>query len=125
MLRALHRLKQGTRAAVAPTVALSLFALIGMGGIAFDYAHLATLDTELQQAADNAALAAATQLDRSDGAQARAAGAVQNPGLNRLAANITRFANDNSASGQTVEISSIEFCSEFDDSVASTSAACT
>ena len=125
MLRAFHRLRNGTRAAVAPTVALSLFALIGMGGIAFDYAHLAALDTELQQAADHAALAAATQLDRSDGAQARAAGAVQNPGLNRLAENFTRFANDNSGSGQAVEISTITFCSEFDDSIASTAAACT
>ena len=47
-------------AAVAPTVALSLFALIGAGGIAFDYARLASLDTELQNAADQAALAAAT-----------------------------------------------------------------
>ena len=52
-----------TKAAVAPTVALSLFALIGAGGIAFDYARLATMDTELQNAADQAALAAASQLD--------------------------------------------------------------
>ena len=96
-----------------------------MGGIAFDYAHLVTLDTELQQAADHAALAAATQLDRSDGAQARAAAAIQNPGTGRLAANLTRFANDGSASGQTVEITGITFCSEFDDSVVDTTAACT
>ena len=123
MLRALHRLRKGTRAAVAPTVALSLFALIGMGGVAFDYAHLVTLDTELQQAADNAALAAATQLDRSDAAQARAAAAIQNPGSNRLAANITRFANDGSASGEVVEVADITFCSEFDDAIADTTAA--
>lgn len=119
------RLKPNRRGAIAPTVALSLFALIGMGGIAFDYAHLVTLDTELQQAADHAALAAATQLDRSDGAQARAAAAVQNAGSDRLAANFTRFANDSSASGQTVEITNITFCSEFDDSIADTVAACT
>lgn len=125
MWRAMHRLMKSTRAAIAPTVALSLFALIGMGGIAFDYAHLATLDTELQQAADHAALAAATQLDRSDGAQARAAAAVQNPVATRLAANITRFANDGSDSGRTVEISSITFCSEFDDAIPSTETACT
>jgi hypothetical protein len=42
---------------VAPTVALSLFALLGAGGLAFDYARLASLDTELQNAADQAALA--------------------------------------------------------------------
>ena len=125
MLRALHKLRKGTRAAVAPTVALSLFALIGMGGVAFDYAHLVALDTELQQAADNAALAAATQLDRSDAAQARAAAAIQNPGSNRLAANLTRFANDDSASGGVVEITDITFCSEFDDAIADTTAACT
>jgi len=37
--------------------------LIAAGGIAFDYARLAAMDTELQQAADQAALAAVTQLD--------------------------------------------------------------
>jgi Flp pilus assembly protein TadG len=56
---------------------LSLFALIGMGGVAFDYAHLADLDTELQNAADQAALAAATQLDGSNGSRARATAAAQ------------------------------------------------
>ena len=50
--------------AVAPIVALSLFGLIAAGGLAFDYARLAAMDTELQTAADQAALAAATQLDR-------------------------------------------------------------
>ena len=56
------------RGAVAPTVALSLFALIAVGGLAFDYARLAGMDTELQNAADQAALAAASQLDRQPGA---------------------------------------------------------
>ena len=65
--------------AVAPTVALSLFALIGAGGIAFDYARMASLDTELQNAADQAALAAATQLDKQDGAIARATAAAEQP----------------------------------------------
>ena len=55
---------------------LSLFALIGAGGIAFDYARLAALDTELQKAADQAALAAATQLDRADGSRDRARDAI-------------------------------------------------
>lgn len=125
MARASVSLRRSTRAAVAPTVALSLFALIGMGGIAFDYAHLVALDTELQQAADHAALAAATQLDRSDGAQARASSAIQNPIAGRLAANVTRFANDGSPSGRAVEITDISFCSEFDDTIASTADACT
>ena len=78
-----------TDGAVAPTVALSLFALIGVGGLAFDYARLASVDTELQQAADQAALAAATQLDRQAGSTTRAVAAAQ-----YMLANETRFAND-------------------------------
>src|SRR5688572_2741419 len=84
-------------AAVAPTVALSLFALIGAGGIAFDYARMASLDTELQNAADQAALAAATQLDGQDDACARAAAAAAG-----LLANETVFANEASARAITV-----------------------
>ena len=66
----------GNSGAVAPTVALSLFALIGAGGIAFDYARMAALDTELQNAADQAALAAASQLDGETGACSRASAAA-------------------------------------------------
>jgi Flp pilus assembly protein TadG len=77
------------KAAVAPTVALSLFALLGVGGIAFDYARLAAMDTELQNAADQAALAAATQLDGTADAATRAVAAAQS-----LLSNQTRFAND-------------------------------
>ncbi|MEA1072509.1 pilus assembly protein TadG-related protein [Sphingomonas sp. LY160] len=62
---------------MAPTVALSLFALLGAGGLAFDYARLASLDTELQNAADQAALAAATQLDQQPRAMQRAVAAAQ------------------------------------------------
>ncbi len=85
---------RNSRGAVAPTVALSLFALIGAGGIAFDYARLATLDTELQNAADQAALAAATQLDQQAGAINRARAAAQG-----LIANNTLLANDGGAIG--------------------------
>jgi Flp pilus assembly protein TadG len=113
-------------AAVAPIVALSLFALIGAGGIAFDYSRIATLDTELQQAADQAALAAATQLDRADGARDRATNAITDAdGSKRLAANFTRFANDGNGDGTAVELPTITFCSEFDDAVQDTTAACT
>src|SRR3546814_1587231 len=69
-------LLQSTGGAVAPTVALSLFGLIAVGGIAFDYARMASLDSELQNAADQAALAAATQLDGKTGACSRAANAA-------------------------------------------------
>ncbi|WP_340264350.1 pilus assembly protein TadG-related protein [Sphingobium mellinum] len=82
-------LKRSTSGAVAPTVALSLFGLVAAGGLAFDYARMASLDSELQTAADQAALAAATQLDGKSNARTRATNAVNN-----LIENDTRFAND-------------------------------
>src|SRR5205809_6337701 len=75
--------------AVAPLLAISLFALIAAGGIAFDYARMASMDTELQDAADQAALAAASQLDGQTGACARAAAAASS-----LVNNNTLFANE-------------------------------
>ena len=102
--RSLRSLRRDHRAAVAPTVALALTALIGAGGLAFDYAHMAALDTELQDAADQAALAAATQLDGQSGAVARATAAGQ-----ALLANSTLFANDGNASGSAVTIPIVMF----------------
>ena len=127
MRRSLFRLfvdlGESRQGAVAPTLALSLFGLIAAGGLAFDYARLAAMDTELQQAADQAALAAATQLDRSEDAQARATTAIQDADSDkRLAANLTRFAND--SAGGSVEIASITFCSAFDDTIADNDLAC-
>lgn len=90
-------LLQSTGGAVAPTVALSLFGLIAVGGIAFDYARMAGLDTELQSAADQAALAAASQLDGTSTAITRATSAAQT-----LIVNQTRFANDRNSTGQLV-----------------------
>jgi len=78
MRRSATRLLKNTSGAVAPIVALSLFGLIAAGGIAFDYAHLEALHTEVQSAADQAALAAASQLDGESGACARAAAAAAN-----------------------------------------------
>ena len=76
--------REGDRsAAVAPTVALSLFALIGAGGLAFDYSRMASLDTELQNAADQSALAGATQLDGEERAVERATAAAQGLLTNR------------------------------------------
>jgi Flp pilus assembly protein TadG len=92
------------RAAVAPTVALSLFALIGVGGIAFDYARMASLDTELQDAADQAALAGATQLDQQAGAVARATAAAQG-----LLANQTLMANDSNVANMSVGVQTVLF----------------
>ncbi len=75
--------------AAAALYALALPALVAVAGIAFDYARVAAMDSELQNAADQAALAAATQLDRRDGAVARARSAATT-----FISNETRFAND-------------------------------
>lgn len=75
--------------AVAPLVGLSLFALIAAAGIAFDYSRIASLDTEMQNAADQAALAAASQLDKEAGATTRGTAAAQG-----LLANLTFLGND-------------------------------
>lgn len=109
------RLGRNSDGTVAPTVALSLIGLIAIGGVAFDYARLASMDTELQQAADQAALAAATQLDGQPNAIARATAAAQN-----LVTNRTAFASG----GGAVTVPTLIFCKTFDDSVANTTTAC-
>ena len=84
-------------AAIAPTLALSLTGLVAVGGLAYDYSRMVTLDTELQNAADQAALAAATQLDGRTGACARASAAAA-----ALVANQTRMATDSGGLAVTV-----------------------
>ena len=83
--------------AIAALYALALPALIVTGGIAFDYARLAAMDSELQNAADQAALAAVTQLDQQPGACSRASAAAVG-----LVTNSTLFANDGGIPGVTV-----------------------
>lgn len=109
MRRAYPQFLKDDRAAVAPTVALALFALLAVGGIGFDYARMAALDTELQNAADQAALAAAGQLDGRTNARARATAAAQ-----AMVANMTRFANDGNASGTAITVPTVEFYSSYD-----------
>jgi Flp pilus assembly protein TadG len=75
--------------AIAAIYALALPVLIAAGGIAFDYARLAAMDSELQNAADQAALAAATQLDQQIGSCSRASAAAVS-----LVTNNTVFANE-------------------------------
>ncbi len=72
----LRKIWKNEEGAVAPIVALSLTGLIAAAGIAIDYTHLEALHTEVQGAADQAALAAASQLDGKSGACARAAAAA-------------------------------------------------
>jgi Flp pilus assembly protein TadG len=107
MLRSLRKLIKRNDGAVAPTIALALAGLVAVGGVAFDYARLAAMDTELQDAADQAALAAATQLDGQDGAVDRATSAAQ-----QLLANDTRFAND--GHDASIAVPTITFYSDYD-----------
>jgi hypothetical protein len=69
--------------AVAVLYALALPALVAVAGVGFDYSRLAGMDTELQNAADQAALAGVTQLDGADGACERAASAASSLVLNK------------------------------------------
>jgi Flp pilus assembly protein TadG len=105
MKRGARNLWRNVDGAVAPMVALSLTALIAVGGIAFDYSRVASMDSELQDAADQAALAAASQLDRQTGACARAAAAASS-----LLSNQTLFANDGSGTPVAVPTSGVTDC---------------
>ena len=84
--------------AMAATYALALTALVGAAGVAWDWNRLVTIDTELQAAADQAALAAATQLDGKTGAIARATAAASN-----LVVNDTLLSNDGAGTAVTIE----------------------
>ncbi len=83
------RLLSDESGAIAALYALALPALIAIGGVAFDYARLAAMDSELQNAADQSALAAVTQLDQQVGACSRASAAAV-----ALVTNNTLFANE-------------------------------
>ena len=115
MRRSVRSLSRNTDGAVAATVGLSLFALIAFGGIAFDYARLASLDSELQDAADQSALAAASQLDQTSGAILRATAAA-----NSLLTNRTLMANDSNASGTAITVPTVVFYANKTDAEADT-----
>jgi len=91
--------------AVAPTYAIALTALVAIAGVGFDYGRMASLDTELQNATDQAALAAASQLDGKAGACDRAANAART-----FLTNNTRFAND--AGGDAITFASETGCDQ-------------
>ena len=77
------------RGAIGPMYALSLFALVAIAGVGFDYGRMVTAQSELQNAADQAALAAATQLTGQSDARELAKQAARNYFQNR-----TRTADD-------------------------------
>ena len=95
-LRHIRHLGGDERGAVSSMYAVAILTLVAMAGIGFDYGRMMALDTELQNAADQAALAAATQLDGNDDAMIRARDAATNAFATAASpyVNETRFAND-------------------------------
>lgn len=77
------------RGAIGPMYAIALFALVAIAGVGFDYGRMVTAQSELQNAADQAALAAATQLTGQSDARELAKQAARNYFQNR-----TRIADD-------------------------------
>lgn len=84
--------------AVAATYALALIPLVAFAGVAFDYARLMGADSELQNGADQAALAAASQLDGRTGACSRASQAAS-----AMLNNVVLLASDNQTVGVAAE----------------------
>ncbi|MXO86003.1 pilus assembly protein [Altererythrobacter aurantiacus] len=82
----------GEHGAVAATYALALVPLIAMAGVGMDYARLMGMDSELQNGADQAALAAASQLDGKSGACTRASTAARS-----LVVNTSLLTSDDNA----------------------------
>lgn len=93
-----RRFLKDQNGAVAATYALALFGLLGITGLAFDYARMVSMDTELQNAADQAALAGATQLTLRSGSMQAAIAAIQGG----LVSNSTLISND--GSGRTINV---------------------
>lgn len=91
-----NRFVANENAAIGPLYALGISVFVVMSAVGFDYGRLMALDTELQNAADQAALAAATQLDGSTTAMANARNAANSRFATASSAyvNETRFAND-------------------------------
>ncbi len=117
------RLIQDDRGAVAATYALSLTALVIIAGVGFDYGRLAAMDSELQNGADQAALAGATQLNGASDACLRAATAAVG-----MVTNTTVVANSSHAISIPSETGcdatgSVKFWQKADRSLAATTGA--
>jgi len=98
--------------AIGPLYAIVIFMLIGLAGVGFDYSRLMAMDSELQNAADQAALAAATQLNGQTDAM-NVAMAAANATFATAASdyvNETRFSNvDDDGDGDTRPITQLTF----------------
>lgn len=102
--------------AISSLYAVGILVLVAMAGIGFDYGRLMVLDSELQSAADQAALAAATQLDGGDDAMTRARDAATNAFASAASdyVNQTRIAND--GSGRDITSLGFRFWDGYDSS---------
>lgn len=114
MMQAIRRFIDDRSGAVAVTYALALTALVAIGGVSFDYARMATMDSELQSAADEAALAAATQLDGRAGAITRAQTAVTSYFANSASAVVNRTLLANDGAGTAITGLTFTFYVSFD-----------
>jgi Flp pilus assembly protein TadG len=116
VIRSIYRLARDESGIAAIQIALLVAVLLGFSGLAIDLGRAFTVNTELQQAADAAALAAAAELDGFTGAIARATTAacgVVSPGSctagqSEFGSNKQTFA---AAGSGTVTISAITFLS--------------
>ena len=104
MMTRTRRFLEDQGGAVAITYALALTALVAIGGVGFDYARMATMDSELQSGADEAALAAATQLDGTANSINRAVAQASG-----LVTNATILANDGNADASNVKVANVTF----------------
>ncbi len=93
--------------AIAVIVVLALGAIMGTAALAIDLSRVWNLDTELQNAADAAALACASQLDRDPGARARG----QLAATGTLVQNTQTFASDGLGSNVVIQNNDIVFYS--------------
>lgn len=107
-LRTLVSLGREESGVVAVILALMLAAIFGMMALAVDLGRAWNLQTELQNAADAASLAGATQLDNKPGAIARARLAAETS-VNALAENGQRFATDRSSRTVVITATDIRF----------------
>ena len=112
------RFFKNQQGAVAATYALALIPLIAIAGLGFDYARVAGMDTELQNAADQAALAGATQLDGQTGDMQRAINAIR--GSSAFLTNRTLFASDGTTMDIDVPVATIKFYASKNDAEAGT-----
>lgn len=96
------------RGAVGLYYAILMAILLGAMALAFDLGRLFTLNTELQNHADAAALAGAAELDGSLGSRGRATLAAQT-GLQNTLENAQTFATDGGTANVNVAIGGILF----------------